>query len=351
MRLRYSLLVVAGLLGACSGEKKNQEKMVDLKTVSDKPDAKVSHLTEAIEKEPNNAGLYAQRSRLYLDLKQDKAALADAEKAISLDNSKGEYYFLKAKAQRNLNRLEAALTSAQTAETKNYRTGDLYILMGEINLIIKQYQKAIDYLNQALRLSSFNEYAYFYKGVVYAESGDTARAVSNLQTALEQAPNFVQPYIELAKINTAQKHYREAATYIESGLRYDPGNATLYINQGYNLVAQHYPDSAMASFKRALVADSSMYQATYNLGVIEYNRDRYAQAIPYFEKVLPHAANLPNLNLLLAHSYEKIGQTDAALRQYNIVLQKTPEESFARNAVRRLQGRKTKPDTTASQKQ
>lgn len=350
MRLRYCFVVMAGLLGACSGEKKDQEKMVDLKTVSSKPDAGITRLTEAIEKDPNNAALYGQRSRLYLELKQDKQALADAEKAISLDNGKGEYHFLKAKAQRALNRLEAALNTAQAAESRNYRTADLYILMGEIFLIIKQYQKAIDNLNQALKLSSFNEYAYFYKGVVYAETGDTTRAISNLQTALEQAPEFVQPYIELAKINTAQKNYKEAHQYIQSGLRFEPANPTLHINEGYNLVAQQYPDSAMTSFKQALNADTSMFIATYNLGVIEYNRDRYAQAVPHFEKVLRHAGKLPNLNLLLAHSYEKTGQSAAALQQYNLVLQKTPDNAFALNAVKRLSGRKAKPDTLANSK-
>ncbi|MBK0402853.1 tetratricopeptide repeat protein [Adhaeribacter sp. BT258] len=349
MRLQicYGLLIM-GLLGACSGKDKTQEKMVDLKSVSDKPDLKIARLTEAIEKEPKNAVLYAQRSRLYLDLKKNEEALKDAEKAISLDASNGEFFFLKAKAQRALNRLEAALSSAKAAETKNYRQAELYILMGEIFIIVKQYQQAIDYLNQALKLSSFNEFAYFYKGIVYAESGDTTRAISNFQTAIEQSPEFVEPYNELAKIHTAQRKFGEAHQYIQSGLRFDGSNAFLHYNEGVNLVRQNLADSAAASFKQALLADTAMYLANYNLGVIAYNKDKYADAAVYFEKGLHHADKLPNLNLLLADSYEKSGRREDALRQYNVVLQKQPENSFALKAVRRLTRQpKNAIDTTA----
>ena len=310
--------------------------MVDLNAVSDKPEVKLSRLNQAISNNPNNAALYGQRSRLYIDLKKPEKALEDSEKALSLEPNKGEFYFLKAKAQRHLNRLEAALNSAKAAEAREYNQAELFILIGEIHLIIKQYQQAIDYLNKALKVSSFNEYAYFYKGIVYAESNDTARAISNFQTAIEQAPEFVEPYNELAKIHTAQKNFAEAHQYLFSGMRFAPGNPFLHYNEGVNLVAQNLPDSAFTSFKMALNLDSTMYLATYNLGVIEYNRNRYAQAIPYFKKGLRHEAKLPNLYLLLADCYDKTGNRDEAIKYFNLALQKDPNNEFAQRALRRL---------------
>lgn len=337
MRLRFCMyLAFAGCLFACSGNEKNQEKMVSLKTPTDPADAKIARLSEAIEKDPKNVALLSQRSKLYLEKKQFEKALVDAEKAISLDNGNGEFYFLKAKAQRGLNRLEAALNSAKTAETKNFVSPELFILEGEIFLIIKQYQKAIDHLNQALKLSSFNEYAYFYKGIVYAESGDTARALSNLQTAVEQNPEFVDSYNELAKIHTAKKQFKEAHQYLESGMRFEPGNSFLHYNEGVNLVAQHLPDSAVTSFKLALNADSAMYMARYNLGVIAYNKNQFADAISSFEKLLSYTGKLPQLHLLLADSYEKAGRNADAIKYYNLVLKKTPDNTYAQNALRRL---------------
>lgn len=337
MRLRFCLyLAFAGCLFACSGNERNQEKMVSLKTPTDPTDAKILRLSEAIEKDPKNASLLSQRSKLYLEKKQFEKALSDAEKAISIDNSNGEYFFLKAKAQRGLNRLEAALNSTKIAEDKDFNSPDLYILVGEIFIVIKQYQQAIEYLNSALKLSSFNEYAYFYKGIVYAETGDTLRALSNLQTAIEQNPEFVDPYNELAKIHTAKKQYKEAHQYLESGLRFDPGNPFLHYNEGVNLVAQHFTDSAVTSFNTALNVDTAMYMARYNLGVIAYNKNKFTEAASDFEKVLHYANKLPQLHLLLADSYEKAGRKAEAIKYYNIVLQKTPDNNYAQSALRRL---------------
>lgn len=337
MRFRLGIYCALALsLAACSGKDKNEEKMVSLKSATEKTDAKILRLTEAIEKDPKNASLYGQRSKLYLEKKLNEKALADAEKAISLDGANGEYFYLKAKAQRNLNRLEAALNSAKAAEAKEFESTDLYILEGEIYLIIKQYQQSIDYLNKALRYSSFNEYAYFYKGIIYAETGDTVRALSNLQTAIEQSPEFVDPYNELAKIHTAKKQYKEAHQFISSGLRFEPGNPFLHYNEGVNLVAQRLPDSAAISFKQAISEDTAMYMARYNLGVIAYNKNQFPEAAGYFENLLRHASKLPQLYLLLADSYEKAGRREDALKYYNLVVQKTPENVYAQNALRRL---------------
>ena len=337
MHFRFYIgFCLLALLGSCTSKDKTQEKMVNLNDVSDKPEIKIARLNQAINSNPNNAALYGQRSRLYDDLKKFDLALQDAEKALSLEPNKGEFHFLKAKAQRGLNRLEASLRSAQDAEARDYNQAELYILMGEIHIIIKQYQKAIDFFNKALKVSSFNEYAYFYKGIVYAETKDTTRAISNFQTAIEQAPEFVEPYSELAKINTAQKNFKEAHQYLVSGMRFAPENAFLHYNEGANLIAQHLPDSAFVSFKQAANLDTSMYLATYNLGVIEYNRNKYPEAANYFRKGLPHAAKLPNLYLLLADSYEKSGNRQEALKYYNLVLQKDPANTFAQKGLTRL---------------
>lgn len=337
MRFRFGLIfVMAGLLAGCSGKDKKQEPMAGLQQEAESPADVIKRLSSAIEKEPNNAALLAQRAKLYNDQKAYAAALTDLEKAISIDNTKPEYVFQKARAQRGLNRIEPAIKSVQEAEARGYKQADLYVLTGEILIILKQYQKAIDALNKALKIQPFNEAAYFYKGMVYAETGDTTRAISGFQTSFEQSPEFVDAYNELAKIHTAKKQYAEAEQYIQSGLRFQPENGFLHYNRGVNLVKQNYPDSAAFSFKEALKTDSAMYMAAYNLGVINYNANRYAEAIPYFEKSIRFNEKLPNIRLLLADSYDKAGRKEEALKQYNLVLKTVPADEFALRAVKRL---------------
>ncbi len=61
-----------------------------------------------------------------------------------------------------------------------------------------------------------------------------------------------------------------------------------------------------------------------------------AEAIPHFEKSIRFNEKLPNVRLLLADSYEKAGRNDNALKQYNQVLEKTPNDDFASRAIKRI---------------
>ncbi|MDX5444111.1 MAG: tetratricopeptide repeat protein, partial [Hymenobacteraceae bacterium] len=191
------LIALATTFSACNKKEKQEEKMVDLSTVTDKTELRIAELTGALQQEPKNANLYNRRAMLYLDAKKHNEALQDIDQAIALDSARGEYYYHKAKILRADNKIAAAFKAARQAEAKEYKNPDLYVLTGEMYFIVKEYQKAIDHLNQALKLSPFNEYAYFYKGMVYAESGDTARAISSFQTSVEQAPEFTEGYNQL----------------------------------------------------------------------------------------------------------------------------------------------------------
>jgi tetratricopeptide (TPR) repeat protein len=49
-------------------------------------------------------------------------------------------------------------------------------------------QEAINEINEVLKLEKSNPKAYYLKGVIYKESGDTSLAVSSFMTAIEQDP-------------------------------------------------------------------------------------------------------------------------------------------------------------------
>ena len=69
--------------------------------------------------------------------------------------------------------------------------------MAELYYIVKQYQLAIDYINKALKLDENMARAYHLKGTVYAESGDTAKAISSLVTATEQDNKYFEAFYDI----------------------------------------------------------------------------------------------------------------------------------------------------------
>ena len=337
---RYLLLL--SLLPACAFlacNRQPEEKVVDLKqTETTDKDARLKALSEAISRNPKDPAAYEKRAGLYLDLQQPDQALADANQAISLDSTRAMPYYVKARALRASRQVPAAIKMALKAEDKGLDDPGLYLATGEMFLIMKQYQRAIDYLNKSLKIAQFNEQAYYYKGLVYAESGDTTRAISSMQTAIEQDPAFMDAYNSLIKIYNARKDYKMARQYITSGLRFGPEDPALWVNRGVLFQGMGQPDSAANCFRKALELKPGLAVANYNLGAIAYQKDQYAEAIPLLEQVIesPDQGG-PYTEVMLAQSYEKTGQSDRAHAYYQKAVQLFPEDVRLQEGLQRTQ--------------
>lgn len=318
-----------------SKEESADDQIVSAKTVRElTPAEQVRELTASIERDPQNAALYGRRARLYLQMGNGPLAVPDAEQLLKLDGPKAANYLLRAQALRAVGKVKEALADCTQAEQMGYDGPELPLLQGEIFYILRKYQESIDYLNRALQKSQFEEKAYYYKGMVYAETGDTLRAISSLQTAVEQSPQFADAINQLAAIYNAKKDYATARTYLLSGMRARPDDGFLYFNLGNNILLQNLPDSALKMFTKATQIDSSLYLAHYNAAVLHYKRDEFADVVRHLRAVLRHTDKLPSTRLLLADSYDRLGQYRAAIRQYQTLVQADPADT---RVARRLQ--------------
>jgi len=77
--------------------------------------ASLGHNREAIAKNPGKSELLYHRARVHLAAGDDDTALADATKAIELDNDVSDYYLLRSRIQRNRRDFKQALADVDTA--------------------------------------------------------------------------------------------------------------------------------------------------------------------------------------------------------------------------------------------
>lgn len=68
-----------------------------------------------------------------------------------------------------------------------------------------RYNLAIDTYNKVLKLDIQNADAYFYKGLIFKETGDTAKAISSFQTCTEVDPDYYDAYMQLGMLYSAKK--------------------------------------------------------------------------------------------------------------------------------------------------
>ncbi|XP_028031383.1 serine/threonine-protein phosphatase 5 [Bombyx mandarina] len=108
-------------------------------------DKAIELYSQAIEKNPNSAVLYANRSIANLRLENFGYALGDASKAIALDKGYTKAYYRRAAAHMSLGKYKLALTDFEYVTTVRPYDQDAKLKYSECNKIVKKiaFEKAI----------------------------------------------------------------------------------------------------------------------------------------------------------------------------------------------------------------
>jgi tetratricopeptide (TPR) repeat protein len=331
----FFLLTFSGSLLGCTAEAVNRDRMVNLEKVALKSGIRLSDLDLALKQDQGNAVLFAKRALLYLERGQTAKALADINRALELNEDKGEYHFRKALILRQAGKLREAEAAAAEAENQGFKDTDLYVLQAELLIRLKQYDAALEKVNFALQEAPDHDYALFYRGIIRAANQDTASALINFRQVIKRSPTFLDAYLHLAGIYNARKDYATARQYLAVAGRLEPKNAFLWLQNGIRYQGLGQTDSALYSLHHAVTLNPGLYQAHYHLGLIYYKRMNYKAVVEHLEKVKAVTDTLVHVAQYLGESYEKTGQFRAALREYYKVLQQQPNDVRAGWGVRR----------------
>ncbi len=350
VRALFLLVLIAVMVSGCSMSEGNKEGMVDLQKVKDDPETELENLNEAILSAKRDGSLYTRRAMVYLKKGAYQEALADADEAVKLTKNDPSALFVKAQALRLLSHEGQALKLALQAERNSYYNSSLYVLISDLYLKQKAYGKAKDYIRKALDLSPTDEYALYYQGRVAEVTGDTARAMRNYSLALKQAPEFMEPKRELAGILVSQHNFAPARAYIAKAQKAAPADGLLWYYRGLLYLGEEKHDSAHAFFSKAISIADTLQGAHYRLGLRAYIMGENEAAITHMLKA-PDYEHLLKYNTVLAGSYERTGQYLKALEQYQRILARDPNYSFAYSSISRLKSKlmRPAPDTTNAQ--
>ncbi|HKC69747.1 MAG TPA: tetratricopeptide repeat protein [Bacteroidia bacterium] len=230
----------------------------------------LKNLNEQLKADPNNPHLYYRRGKIYLGFKDFTAAIEDANRALKIDSLKNDSFYILL--------TDANFLPGQTREAKNAldrciknipTSTQAYLKLAEMYFFVKKYQESISNINNALKIDPTNALGYFLKGMCYKESGDTALAVSSMQTAVEQDDKYYDAFVELGTILAAKKS-NLCIEYYNSALRVNPKSTEVIY-----LVGKYYQDTkripqAVDAYNKLLSIDKKNKYALYNLGAINY---------------------------------------------------------------------------------
>ncbi|MBR4147396.1 MAG: tetratricopeptide repeat protein [Bacteroidales bacterium] len=282
-------------------------------------------LNDSIAMDENRADLYLRRASILMGREQVGMAMLDVNKAIQLEPKNVDALLLLSDIYYQLgdeSNITATLNKA--LEIDPYDTRPM-VKLAELNLLQQNYNLAFGYIDNALKVSTYNPKAYFVKGMTYMAKQDTASAMKNFLIAREQDASFYDPQREICNIYKAQHnplvedfmrsmvtnfpdvavarydlalflqdngHPEEALEHYDTLLMLSPNNSRLLFNKGYvYFVYLGDNQKALDYFDQSLQSDPGYLDALYNKGHVLERMGDYVQAKSIYTQVLEQQSN------------------------------------------------------------
>lgn len=278
MKRCSGFILIFIMLISCNGEKKAGENLTDLE-----------RLNQAILNDPNNSSVYFDRALYYFENEGDESsAIKDVLRALTVDPDNPEYLLFLGKLQIIENKLAEAKASFIKVIEIDPGNIDARIELAKYYASLTNYQRGLDYINEALEIDDQYAESYFVKGLVYRKAGNDSLSISSLQTAVELDPDHLNGFIFLGMIH-GEKGDPLTKSFYNSALEIDPENQQALYNLAYFEQENREYESALANYDRLLEIDSTNVFAWYNKGYVKLlYLNEYEEAISYFSKALKY---------------------------------------------------------------
>jgi protein O-mannosyl-transferase len=184
---------------------------------------------------------------------------------------------------------EKALPLFLKADEVEKDNPDIVCSIGLTYLRLNNLEKALEYLDLAIRLKPDFGTAYYNKACALINLKKSDEALENLELASKNGydASKVEETAKAARVDQlfkqgqefgGQGKWNEAASAFEKGLELSPGKADAWCYYGYILQSMKNLGEAEKAYQKALDLDGSIDVAIYNIALIEIQKNETEKA-------------------------------------------------------------------------
>ena len=309
--------------------------------ISELPDSlKLDSLTQLIHQNPRQSDLYGERSKLNGKLGKINDAINDLTIANALDSLNPQYYLDLSDYYLRMGKSEVTHDLLLKANRLIPENRDILYRLGNLYFYVQNYKKAMNYLNQAQKIDPYMAQVYFSKAMILKETGDTAKAVENLQIAVEREPLYYDAYMLLGYLFST-KPDSLAIDYYKNAVRIIPDSYEAYYGIAMFYQENNNPEEALKTYRFMLDSISNrLPMIHFNMGYIEMlDYENYAEAIQHYDSAILFNTNYPEAYCNRAFCYEKLNQSSLARADFMKALEQQPNMEVAIKGLNRLDGK------------
>ena len=246
---------------------------------------------------------YRSLSQLYLS----QIGVLVNDKTISPD-------ILKSNLQQLVNNAQQSASLAVSQNPKQYlnyvNLGNIYSALVSLS-VENSYESAMAAYSEASLLSPNNPSIILAKASLEFTNKNNSEARKYIKQALDLKANYIDAIFFLVQIETAEGNLDEAIKQAELAGSMAPNDPTVF----------------------------------FRLGLLRYNNGSYTSAISAFEKAVLLDNSYLNARYFLGQSYKKVGRTDDALVQFNILKSIAPDNQDVKDAISSINTPNQTPST------
>lgn len=307
------------------------------RNISSNGPSSIADLSKALLEQPNDTALLIERRNCLIESGELEKAIVDQQQLFAIDTSNLNYRYDLADLYFELYPSNPIYISKSLALISDKYTvfPPMLLLRAKLYYVLQNYSQSLKDINTYLPSYPFDAEAYFFKGLNYKDMGDLEMAQSQFQTAVEQDPNYIESYEQLAFIYSFNGDSL-AEYYFENALIADSSLLTSWYNLG-----MYYQDEG--SFSKAkqyyfgmLRRDSLNKDANYNLGYISLVEGNYESAIQYFSSVISQNRAYASAFFSRGLAYKFAGNNDFARKDFEMALELSPEFKEAKDELQSL---------------
>jgi len=299
-------------------------------------DPGLAQLTQAITANPDDPELYFARAQVRYEQAGYDEAIEDLQKALSYDSTNVAYLHTLADVYLDYYQSKKALETMELAVEYHPKRIPTLLKLSEFQLILQQYEESMRTLDKILQIDPQEAEAFFMFGMNFKELGDTARAISSFQSAVDNNPKLIDGWLELGQLHAALGN-SIASQYFDSAVRIAPENVRIKHAKAYYLQEQDKLQESLEVFREIVRLDPQYEDAYYNAGLLYLDMDSVMQAHEQFDLAL-------NVNPLHIRAYyyrgvanEMMGNLPAARSDYEQALRLAPDYTRAQEGLARTQ--------------
>jgi tetratricopeptide (TPR) repeat protein len=296
----------------------------------------LSALNAAIEKDPQNAALFTQRSEYFVRHELLNNALSDINKAIELDpkyvkayTGLSGIYLLMGKPQESLD----ALNQVLKFDEKN---ADIHLKKAKLYLIMKDYENCAGSIQKTIEIDPNLADAYYIKGMALMENDKMDLAIESFQRSVTINQSHFDALMQLGYI-WEQKDPKMSIEYFKSATKANPQSSEAFYSLGLLYQENSQPEKAILAYEAINKLNPKNKLALYNIGYVNLvYLNKFDEGITYFTKAITLDSGYADAFFNRGYCYELLKNKEKAKSDYEQVLKLRTNDPKTIEAMNRL---------------